>query len=306
VETGVKELMRPHLEKIAANIETIAEILGEKGAKEKGKVKKFFIRMAKIIWYIMIALIPVALAMFAFQIQRSTYELTRANQTLVLAEAPLLERAGEWEYKLNLNILQGGIARAYIVEEFVGNDAIYTPRPDLIQDGGTVTMNIAFSEAEIRQLPPIRGMVTEIGEIKQFSVVLLDTVNQWHVFYLVVRPSVSIRPISENAYLEQTLEIGYTKNGARETFEFSEHEAQSRISEKKAVIFNGSVINQATIKDIMEAFPAEAQVTVVETVDRDDSGMSVRHNISVDIQYTIPNPEEVYNRIQRIFNDIQR
>lgn len=196
-----------------------------------------------------ISLIMSFILIFEVPIVANQTLMEKKNMSLVLNNTIEVDYDSTKEkYKINVNILQGSIKKAYVAD---------------ITDSGDGSFDIVYyqlnNELKDIELPldnkKVKYVVEEdtvfenqdfiqdfiIEDIRQFAFVILDTTDQWSVWYCIVRPAITPNSSMYN------FQVDYETGTASDVQPIN-------IEEEQVVVLDGGLINLDTIQNSLGQF----------------------------------------------------
>jgi len=238
----------------------------------------------------------ISVASFISSCQNSERDIF--NKSLILNKQIELEYINDDTYKMSIEKKQGGIKKAYIADIDIEDDAI-----EIIYKESTD--NIVGNQLEIKMQTGVTGDVSGlfvelidenlgIKDIKQFALVVLDTTDQWNIYYCIIQPE-----INPDLVYQTILEA----NGKVIGIEQKEMKKQDMIG----VLIDGTLINVPSIKNEMSVFDNVGKYYFydVPLEIKGENGEIIKSNPYATIEYSMPEAETVYKNMQNIYEDIK-
>lgn len=250
--------------------------------------------------------ITVAGIIITMKVANIQNELSLKNSTFILRDNVDVELASK-ECTISFFIEQGGIQKIYTAEQGINSIVFEEENNKIIEDkknNKCIRITKKLTEAETEQEMTMDENVKkiysqlDIKDIRTFAILILDTTNKWNIYYCIVQPEINPKNLSYSLALYQKNEL------------IGENEKQLDIKKGKSVIIPGEIVNVETIEKMIsdEGFKTNDKYYFF-TEDmkiKGKHGEEVLSNPCIDIAYSVPTANEIYDDFKEIHDTIQQ
>lgn len=293
-----------YLKKISESIQTITNNKNEKQA--------YVISIISTI----ISILAIAATIF---VPKYEYDLDKINKPLLFDENVSIELDDESDgCNVSFSIKQGGIKKAYLAYGGENGELIYE---NIIENLKNDSLEVKekseykiddMSDKKVSiDLKVVNGEKVSIGlnyvdeknlfdgfikivKIKDFSLILLDTIGQWWIYYFVTYPEVI--PSEDAVY----------------NFEVQNDDGDVIVSTQEPldkqdmayVMIDGTLTSTASIENVLQSLEVDYKLFSERREIKGENGEIFTSQPIMKNVYIPPRAEDIYNEITRIRNDI--
>lgn len=239
----------------------------------------------------------------------SIFKMEGFNKCLLLSDIELkIDDSNEDSYLIEFDIKQGGIKKAFIatisdegtikydnISEKAGKKTISFTRNAEVNQFNLSDCEIVIQNRGGVQNGSLNGII-EKKYISDFAFVILDTTDQWWVYYIIVSPEY----VPNNSVY-----CLYVYGEDAELI--AKHEKQLETQEITYTVIDGSLTNIVTIRDKIESeLKKDYNLYNSDECFSGINGEVFRCNPKIINLYKPPDAEDVYNNILNIHEDIDK
>lgn len=236
------------------------------------------------------------------------YKMQLFNETLVLSSEIGLEIDDQYKdkYAIEFDVKQGGIKKAYIATVLPDDSIIYD---SILQysNGNTIRLVRDSRKSEEKIQKSTESMqfyneneilgdgILEINTIEDFALVLLDTTEQWWIYYFVSTPE--FIPVN----CEYSAKI-FGENGD----EIATFKKKLEIQEMDRIFIDGSLTSVTSIEEAMKNLKVDYYLFEKPQSIKGKNGEIFMSNPRIENLYKLPKEDDIYNSIIKIRDDIKK